>query len=132
MSMSDPLADMLTRIRNAGMAKLESVDIPLSYLKLEVAKILAEEGYVKDIKVIKENTQGILRLFFYSGKDGKSSIAGLRRVSRPGRRYYVKADEIPKVLSGMGVAILSTSRGLLADKQAITLRVGGELLCEVW
>ncbi len=132
MSMSDPLADMLTRIRNAGMAKLESVDIPLSYLKLEVAKILAEEGYVKDIKVIKENTQGILRLFFYSGKDGKSSIAGLRRVSRPGRRYYVKADEIPKVLSGMGVAILSTSRGLLADKQARTLRVGGELLCEVW
>lgn len=132
MSMSDPLADMLTRIRNAGMAKLESVDIPLSYLKLELAKILAEEGYVKDIKVIKENTQGILRLFLYFGKDGKSSITGLRRVSRPGRRYYVKADEIPKVLSGMGVAILSTSRGLLADKQARALRVGGELLCEVW
>jgi len=132
MSMSDPLADMLTRIRNAGMAKLESVDIPLSYLKLELAKILAEEGYIKDIKVIKENTLGILRLFFYIGKDGKSSITGLRRVSRPGRRYYVKADDIPKVLSGMGVAILSTSRGLLADKQARTLRVGGELLCEVW
>jgi len=82
--------------------------------------------------VIKENTLGILRLFFYIGKDGKSSITGLRRVSRPGRRYYVKADDIPKVLSGMGVAILSTSRGLLADKQARTLRVGGELLCEVW
>lgn len=132
MSMSDPLADMLTRIRNAGMAKFESVDIPLSCLKLEVAKILAKEGYIKDIKVIKENTQGILRLFLYSGKDGRSSITGLRRVSRPGRRYYVKADEIPKVLSGMGVAILSTSRGLLADKQARTMRVGGELLCEVW
>jgi small subunit ribosomal protein S8 len=132
MSMSDPLSDMLTRIRNAGMAKFQNVDMPHSKLKAGVAEILKQEGYISDYRTIEENKQPILRINLKYDAENRKVITGLRKISKPGRRVYVKADEIPKVMSGLGIAVLSTSKGILADRQARIQGTGGELLCEVW
>jgi len=132
MSMSDPFADMLTRVRNAGMVKFDSVDIPLSSLKVDVAKILKEEGYISDFHIQKDDTQGVLRIDLKYDQKHQKVINGLRRVSKPGCRVYVQSDNIPKVMSGLGIAIISTSKGVMTDHQARKMRVGGELLCEVW
>jgi len=132
MGMTDPLADMLTRIRNANKAKFEKVDIPSSRLKMNIAKILKEEGYIKDYKLIEDNKQGILRVFLkYDSKKG-SAINGLERVSKSGLRFYSNSKSIPSVRSGTGVAILSTSKGVITDKEARKLNLGGEVLCQVW
>lgn len=132
MGMTDPLADMLTRIRNANMAKLESTDIPSSKLKLRVAQILKQEGYLKDYILIEGSRQGILRVYLKYGPDTRGLIEGIKRISKPGRRIYVKKEQIPKVLGGLGIAIISTSKGIMADSEVRKLNLGGELLCTVW
>lgn len=132
MSMTDPVADMLTRIRNASKAKHEKVDIPSSTLKAEVARILKEEGYIKNIKMIADAKQGIIRVFLKYSASSEGVITGIDRVSTPGRRIYVGKEEIPRVLNGFGIAIVSTSKGLMTDKAAREANVGGELLCKVW
>ncbi len=132
MSMTDPLADMLTRIRNANMAKLESTDIPSSKLKLQIAQILKQEGYLKDYILIEDNKQGILRVYLKYGPDTRGLIEGIKRISKPGRRVYVKKEQIPKVLGGLGIAIISTSKGIMTDSEVRKLNLGGELLCTVW
>lgn len=132
MSMSDPLADMLTRIRNAGMVKHESVEMPLSKVKSGVAEILKREGYINDYQVVDAGKQGILHIDLKYDQHQGQVITGLKRVSKPGRRIYVKHDEIPKVMSGLGIAIVSTSQGIFTDREAREKQVGGELLCEVW
>ena len=132
MSMSDPLADMLTRIRNAGMVRYETVDVPMSNLKVGVAKVLRAEGYIKDYQIIEDSKQGILRIELKYGPHDEIVISGLRRVSKPGLRQYVKADDIPKVMSGLGISKLSTSKGIITDREARRLRIGGEILCEAW
>lgn len=132
MSMTDPLADMLTRIRNASTARHEKVDVPASRLKLEVARILKEEGYIKNFKFTKDDRQGIIRIFLKYEENRRPVIDGIKRVSRPGRRIYSGAEDIPKVLGGLGITIVSTSRGIMTDQQARRLNVGGEVLCCVW
>jgi len=132
MSMTDPLADMLTRIRNGLLSKKNAVEIPSSNLKVEVAKILKEEGYVSNFKVTDDGLQGVLRVDLKYQSDGRPVISDLQRVSRPGLRRYVGYRDIDPVLGGLGVAILSTSRGILTDKTAKREHVGGEILCEVW
>jgi small subunit ribosomal protein S8 len=132
MSMSDPLADMLTRIRNASMVKFESVEMPSSKLKVGVADILKKEGYIVDYKVNEGGVQASLSIDLKYDQDNHGVITGLKRVSKPGRRIYVKHDQIPKVMSGLGISIISTSHGVLADKDARERKIGGELLCEVW
>ena len=132
MSMSDPLADMLTRIRNAVQVKFPSVDIPLSNVKKDVAKILKEEGYILDYQVIDDGLQGALRLELKYDQNNRSVITGIKRVSKPGRRIYLKSDRIPKVMSGLGIAVISTSKGVITDQTARAQRIGGEVLCEVW
>ena len=132
MSMSDPLADMLTRVRNALMANFESVDMPLSNLKARVANILKNEGYIEDFQAIEDDKQGILRIKLKYDQNNRAVITGIQRVSKPGRRLYVKYDKIPKVMSGLGISVVSTSKGVVTDKQAREMKVGGELLCEVW
>ncbi|HEB68598.1 MAG TPA: 30S ribosomal protein S8 [Desulfobulbus sp.] len=132
MSMSDPLADMLTRIRNGVKARFESVDMPLSKLKVGVAKVLKEEGYVNDYHIIDQGVQGTLRVDLKYGPNSEQVITGIRRVSKPGLRQYKKSSNIPKVMSGLGVGILSTSQGVVTDRKARELNIGGELLCEVW
>ena len=131
MQMSDVIADMLTRIRNASNAKHETVDIPASNMKKSIADILVEEGYIKGYQVIEDGKQGIIRVTLkYIGK--QKVISGLRRVSKPGLRVYVGADELPRVLRGLGIAIISTSKGVMTDKKARELHVGGEVLAFVW
>ena len=133
MGMTDPLGDMLSRLRNANKAKHEKVDIPASNLKVHIARILKDEGYIKNYKVIKDGKQGILRIFLkYEGETKKQIIIGLKLLSRPGLRRYVHKAEIPLVLRGLGLSILSTSKGVLPDKEARKQNVGGELLCSVW
>ncbi len=132
MSMSDPLADMLTRIRNGVAARFESVEMPLSKLKVGVAKVLKEEGYITDYQIIDEGVQGTLKVTLKYGPNDEQVITGIRRVSKPGLRQYKKSSNIPKVMSGLGVGILSTSKGIMTDREARRLNVGGELLCEVW
>ena len=132
MSMSDPLADMLTRIRNAGMVRYEKVDVPMSSLKVGVAKVLRAEGYINDYQIIEDDKQGTLRIELKYGPNNERVISGIRRVSKPGLRKYVKADDIPKVMSGLGISILSTSKGIITDREARRLRIGGEILCEAW
>ena len=129
--MTDPIADMLARIRNAGLARLERTDIPFSKLKVRIAEILKEEGYIEDVRV-DESHPPKLTVFLKYDRERKSAILGMRRKSRPGRRYYVGYDHIPKVLNGMGISIVSTSHGVMTDKSARTNKVGGEVLCEVW
>ena len=132
MSMSDPLADMLTRVRNGLMANFESVDIPLSNLKASVANILKKEGYIEDFQTVEDDKQGILKIILKYDQNNRAVITGIQRVSKPGRRLYVKYDNIPKVMSGLGISVVSTSKGVVTDKQAREMKVGGELLCEVW
>jgi small subunit ribosomal protein S8 len=131
-TVTDPIADMLARIRNCSLAEHEKVDIPASKLKVRLAELLKEEGFIKNFRVIEDRRQGTLRVYLKYGPGQERVITGLRRVSKPGRRLYVGADRIPNVLGGMGVAILSTPRGVLADREARRLRVGGEVLCYVW
>lgn len=132
MSMTDPVADMLTRIRNAIMVKYNRVDIPASKVKINLAKVLKAEGYIKNYKVIKDARQGVLRVFLKYDDSAKPVISGLKRVSKPGRRVYHGAVDMPKVLNGLGVNVVSTSRGLMTDRQARRDNVGGEVLCSVW
>ncbi len=132
MSMSDSIADMLTRIRNAEKAKFNSVDIPGSKLKIELVKVLKNEGFVRNYKFMKDSKQGILRVYLKYGQGQSSVIMGIERVSKPGRRVYVKSKDIKPVLNGMGISILSTSRGIITDKTARHEKVGGEILCNVW
>lgn len=132
MSMTDPIADMLTRIRNANQALLEKVDIPASRFKVEVAKVLKAEGFIRAYKLIDDNKQGTLRIYLKFGPGNERVILGLRRVSRPGLRVYRKATRIPTVMSGMGVVILSTPQGLMTGKAARQRSLGGEVLCYVW
>ena len=132
MQITDPVADMLTRIRNANTAKHESVDVPASNLKKAIAKILLDEGYIKSYESVEDGTQGIIRiqLKYLAGKE--KVISGLRRVSKPGLRVYAGADELPRVLKGLGIAIISTSKGVMTDKAARANHVGGEVLAFVW
>ena len=132
MQITDPVADMLTRIRNANTAKHESVDVPASNLKKAIAKILLDEGYIKSYEVVEDGTQGVIRiqLKYLAGKE--KVISGLRRVSKPGLRVYAGADELPRVLKGLGIAIISTSKGVMTDKAARANHVGGQVLAFVW
>ena len=132
MTMTDPIADMLTRIRNANTVKHETVDVPASNIKKEIARILLEEGFVKGYDVIEDGKQGIIRLQLKYGIEGERVISGLKRISKPGMRVYSSKVEIPKVLNGLGVAIMSTSKGILTDKEARNANVGGEVICYVW
>jgi len=132
MSMTDPIADMLTRIRNALVAGKEKVDIPASSVKEGIARILRDEGFIINYRLIEDSRQGVIRITLKYGESERPAIENLQRVSRPGRRVYVGTDEIPRVLNGLGIAILSTSRGILTDKDSRTQKVGGELLCYVW
>ncbi len=129
---TDPVSDLLARIRNGSLAEHEKVDIPASKLKVRLAEILKEEGFIKNFRLIEDKRQGVLRVYLKYGPGQERVISGLRRVSKPGRRLYVGADRIPSVLGGMGVAILSTPRGVLTDRESRKAKVGGEVLCYVW
>ena len=132
MQITDPVADMLTRIRNANSAKHDTVDVPASNLKKAIAQILLDEGYIKSFQIVEDGTQGIIRitLKYLAGKE--KVISGLRRVSKPGLRVYAGADELPRVLKGLGIAIISTSKGVMTDMKARELHIGGEVLAFVW
>jgi small subunit ribosomal protein S8 len=132
MAISDPISDMLTRVRNAAKAKFNSVDVPGSTLKIELAKILKSEGFIRNYKFLKDGKQGILRIYLKYGTGQSNVIYGLKRVSKPSRRVYVRSKEIKPVFNGMGIAILSTSKGVMTDKKARQEQVGGEVLCQVW
>jgi small subunit ribosomal protein S8 len=132
MSMTDPIADLLTRIRNGQMARHKSVDVPSSRMKVAIAKILKDEGYIESFKVVEDGHQGTLRVSLKYGSAGEKVITGLERVSRPGRRVYCGKDEIPRVLGGMGITILSTPKGVITGSTCRRLGVGGEILCNVW
>ena len=132
MTMTDPIADMLTRVRNANMVKHETVDVPASNMKKEIARILLEEGFVRGYDVIEDGKQGIIRIQLKYGQAGERVISGLKRISKPGMRVYAANQEIPKVLNGLGISIISTSKGILTDKQARKENVGGEVICYVW
>lgn len=132
MTLTDPISDMLTRIRNAGNAKLTSVDIPGSLLKTEIAKILKNEGYIKNFKFTKDGKQGVLRIYLKYDKRRQHTIRSLERVSKPSRRVYVKGKDVRSVYNGLGIAIVSTSKGVLTDKQARSEKIGGEILCNIW
>ena len=133
MHITDPIADMLTRIRNANNAKHDSVDVPASNMKKSIAQILLDEGYIKNYQLIDDGTQGIIRITLkYSQPNKEKAISGLRRVSKPGLRVYAGADELPRVIKGLGVAIVSTSKGVMTDKAARAAHVGGEVLAFIW
>ena len=133
MQITDPIADMLTRIRNANNAKHDTVDVPASNMKKAIAQILLDEGYIKNFQIINDGTQGVIRITLKYLQHGKEKvISGLRRVSKPGLRVYAGAEELPKVLRGLGIAIVSTSKGVMTDKKARQAHVGGEVLAFVW
>ena len=132
MTMIDPIADMLTRIRNANVVKHETVDVPASNIKKELARILLEEGFVRGYDVIEDGKQGIIRIQLKYGHSGERVISGLKRISKPGMRVYAAKQEIPRVLNGLGISVISTSKGILTDKQARKENVGGEVICYVW
>ncbi len=132
MTMTDPIADMLTRVRNANTARHESVDVPASNIKKEIARILLEEGFIKGYDVIEDGKQGLIRLSLKYGKSGERVVTGIKRISKPGMRVYADRDSIPKVLNGIGISIISTSNGIVTDKQARVLGIGGEVICYVW
>ncbi|TLS48358.1 30S ribosomal protein S8 [Paenibacillus antri] len=132
MVMSDPIADMLTRIRNANTVRHETVEIPASKIKREIAEILKQEGFVRDAEYVNDNKQGIIRLFLKYGQNNERVITGLKRISKPGLRVYAKSNELPRVLGGLGIAIISTSKGLMTDKAARQSKSGGEVVCYVW
>lgn len=130
--MTDPIADMLTRIRNANNARHKSVAIPASNIKKKIASILLDEGYIKGFNVTEDDKQGIITIDLKYGKDNEKVIAGIKRISKPGLRVYVRSNEVPKVLGGLGIAIISTSKGIVTDKVARKDGVGGEIICYVW
>lgn len=132
MVLSDPIADMLTRIRNANQVGHEKVELPSSNIKKSIADILKREGFIRDAEFISDEKQGVIRLFLKYGKGQERVITGLKRISKPGLRVYVNHDNIPRVLGGLGIAIISTSKGILTDKEARKERIGGEVLCYVW
>lgn len=132
MTMTDPIADMLTRIRNANVVKHETVDVPASNMKKEIARILLEEGFIRGYDVIEDGKQGIIRIQLKYGQTGERVISGLKRISKPGMRVYADKHEVPRVLNGLGISIISTSKGILTDKQARKENVGGEVICYVW
>ncbi len=132
MVMTDPIADFLTRIRNANTVYMEKVEIPASKTKLNLAKILKDEGFIRDVEYIEDGKQGFVRLYLKYGSNREKVISGLKRISRPGLRVYARKDEIPKVLGGLGVAVISTSKGLMTDKDARKEGIGGEVLCYIW
>ena len=132
MTMTDPIADMLTRIRNANTVKHETVDVPASNIKKEIVRILLEEGFVRGYDVIEDEKQGIIRIQLKYGQAGERVISGLKRISKPGMRVYADKHEVPRVLNGLGISIISTSKGILTDKQARKENVGGEVICYVW
>ncbi|AOF49729.1 30S ribosomal protein S8 [Tetragenococcus halophilus] len=132
MVMTDPIADFLTRIRNANMARHDVLEVPASKIKHDIAEILKNEGFVRNVEYIEDDKQGVIRLFLKYGKDGERVITNLKRISRPGLRAYVKADEVPKVLNGLGIAVVSTSDGVITDKEARAKNVGGEIVAYVW
>lgn len=130
--MTDPIADMLTRIRNGNSAKHESVDVPVSKMKKEIAEILLKEGFIKSYDVIDDGVQGTIKVDLKYGRNDERIISGLKRISKPGLRVYAKGTEIPRVLGGLGIAIISTSNGVLTDKEARNQGIGGEVICYVW
>lgn len=132
MSLTDPIADMLTRIRNAVLVKKRDVSMPSSWIKVEIAKILKEEGYIRNFKIIDDNKQGVLTITLKYMEGNRSVISGLQKISKPGCRIFCKNDSIPKVLDGLGVAIVSTSKGIVTGKKCDELGIGGEVLCYVW
>lgn len=132
MVMTDPVADLLTRIRNGNMVMHETVEVPSSKIKMGITQILKEEGYIKDFEYIADGKQGIIRIYLKYGQNREKVITGLKRISKPGLRVYVKKDEVPKVLGGLGTAIISTSKGLMADKNARKNGLGGEVICYIW
>lgn len=132
MAMTDPIGDMLTRMKNAMMSSYDTVDIPGSKLKMNIAKVLKSEGFIKNYRIVSEGPRGTIRVFLKYDEKGVPVIGGLKRVSKPSRRFYTKSDKIPKVLGGLGVNILSTSRGVMTDREARKTGVGGEVLCAVW
>ena len=132
MVMTDPIADFLTRIRNANMAKHESVEAPASKIKRDIAEILKNEGFIRDVEYIDDDKQGVIRVFLKYGKNNERVISGIRRISKPGLRSYVKADAVPKVLNGLGIAIISTSEGVVTDKVARAKKIGGEVIAYFW
>ena len=132
MTMTDPIADMLTRIRNANVVKHETVDVPDSNMKKELSRILLEEGFIRGYDVIEDGKQGIIRIQLKYGQTGERVISGLKRISKPGMRVYADKHEVPRVLNGLGISIISTSKGILTDKQARKENVGGEVICYVW
>ncbi|MDR0298682.1 MAG: 30S ribosomal protein S8 [Streptococcaceae bacterium] len=132
MVMTDPIADFLTRIRNANMRKFDVVEAPASKIKREIAEILKAEGYVKDVEYAEDNKQGIIRVFLKYGKNGEKVITNLKRISKPGLRVYAKSTDVPKVLNGLGTAIISTSEGVVTDKTARAKKIGGEVLAYIW
>lgn len=132
MQITDPIADLLTRIRNANSAKHETVDVPASNMKKAIVEILNKEGYIKEYQVIEDGKQGVIRITLKYGANNEKAISGLKRVSKPGLRIYAGVDEMPKVLKGLGIAIVSTSKGIMTDKQARAEHIGGEVLAFVW
>ncbi|MGI6413627.1 MAG: 30S ribosomal protein S8 [Syntrophomonadaceae bacterium] len=132
MAMTDPVADFLTRIRNGNMVMHETVEIPSSKLKVEIARILKEEGYIKEFEYIEDGKQGIIRVYLKYGPNKQRVITGIKRISKPGLRVYVKKDDIPRVLGGLGTAVVSTSKGLMTDKKARKEGLGGEVICYIW
>ena len=132
MSMTDPIADMLTRVRNAIMASYETVDVPCSNLKINIAKVLKSEGFIRNFKILSNRRHKTIRIFLKFDQNGDSVIRGIQRESKPSRRVYSKKDKLPKVLNGFGINIVSTSKGVMTDKEARTEGVGGEILCSVW
>ena len=132
MTMTDPIADMLTRVRNASSVHHDTVDVPASNIKRELARILLEEGYIKGYDVIEDGKQGLIRIQLKYGKTGEKVITGIKKISKPGMRVYADKTNVPKVLNGIGISVISTSKGILTDKQARELGVGGEVICYVW
>lgn len=132
MVMTDPIADFLTRIRNANMIKHDTVEVPASKVKINLAEILKAEGFIRDYEVIEDSKQGIIRIFLKYSDSNQKVISGLKRISKPSLRVYCKKDEVPKVLGGLGIAIISTSQGLMTDKNARKAGLGGEVICYIW
>jgi len=130
--MSDPIADMLTRIRNANTVRHETVEMPASTIKKQIADILKREGFIRDAEFVEDNKQGIIRVFLKYGSNNERVITGLKRIIKPGLRVYTKSNEVPRVLGGLGIAIISTSKGVMTDKEARQSKAGGEVLCYVW
>jgi small subunit ribosomal protein S8 len=130
--MSDPIADLLTRIRNANQNAFEKVEMPHSRIKEQIVRVLKEEGYLKDFRVLRDKNRSVLKIFMKYGQRGRKVLSQLERISRPGRRIYVGREDLPRVLNGRGLAIISTPRGLLTDSQARKMKIGGEVLCYIW